>query len=224
MINKVDAATADAVQQVVASLESINLRAQVIRAASPVEVDDPARVAGRSVLVIDDGPTLTHGDMSYDAGYVAALAAGAREIVDPRASAAPLVASLYQRYPHLGAVLPAVGYDQEQLDALRVTVDASAAEIVVSGTPCDIAALAGIQRPVVRARYRYAPAGSPDLDEVLQRFILRTRAAGRRRARRQGLRNGDAAPRRGTAMPARRRLALGRCVGSEHVKFSVQRY
>jgi predicted GTPase len=125
------------------------------------------------VLVVEDGPTLTHGLMSHGAGLVAATRAGAAEIVDPRPAAAPSVAALFARYPHLGRVLPAVGYDPEQLAALRETIDASGADLVVAATPIDLAALVHPRTPVVRARYDYADAGEPTLGAQVDAFLER---------------------------------------------------
>ena len=111
--------------------------------------------------------------MPRGAGHVAALAAGAASIVDPRASAAPEIRAVYEQYPHIGHVLPAMGYDAKQLDALRRTIDASDAEVVVSGTPIDLAALVPLSKPVVRARYEYADAGDPTLGPLVDAFLDR---------------------------------------------------
>jgi len=129
-------------------------------------------VRGRRTLVVDDGPTLTHGGMAYGAGFVAASAAGA-EIVDPRASAPPEIQRIYERHPHLGRVLPAVGYGAAQLAALRETIEASDACVVVSGTPLDLAALVHLTKPVVRARYEYREAEAPGLGERVDAFLAR---------------------------------------------------
>jgi predicted GTPase len=123
------------------------------------------------VLIVEDGPTLTHGGMSYGAGYVAALAAGAREIVDPRAAAASSIAEVYRQYPHLGKVLPAVGYDDAQLADLARTIERAECDVVVSGTPLDLAARVRSAKPIVRARYEYADAGRPTLGDVVQAFV-----------------------------------------------------
>lgn len=171
VVNKVDAAPAADVQRVVDAVRVVNPRAAVVRAASPVTLDDAASVAGRRVLVVEDGPTITHGNMSYGAGYVAAIAAGAGAIVDPRESATPEIAAVFAAYPHIGRVLPAVGYGPAQLDALRQTVDAAAADLVVAATPLDLAALIPIKKRVVRARYEFAEAGRPGLGELIDAFI-----------------------------------------------------
>jgi predicted GTPase len=175
VVNKVDAARSEDVQRLEAAVRAVNPRAKLVRAASPVVLDDPAAVRGRRVLVVDDGPTLTHGGMPYGAGYVAAVRAGAAEIVDPRESAAAPIRELFARHPHIGPVLPAVGYDAAQLEALRETIAGSRAELVVSGTPLDLAARVATGKPVVRARYRFAEASEPGLGAIVDAFL-----AGRR--------------------------------------------
>jgi predicted GTPase len=127
------------------------------------------------VLVIEDGPTLTHGGMAYGAGYVAARGAQAAEIIDPRPFAAPAVARVYDHYPHIGEVLPAVGYSTQQLAALELTINASDAELIVSATPADLAALLRLDKPVVRARYEFAEAEGDRLCDLIQRFLRERR-------------------------------------------------
>jgi predicted GTPase len=173
VINKVDAAPAGNVQAVTDEVRAINARATIVTAASPVRLDDPGAVRGRRVLVVEDGPTLTHGGMAYGAGYVAATNAGARAIVDPRTSASPGVREIFARYPHIGPVLPAVGYDGEQLQALRETINGAAADVVVAATPLDLAALIALEKPVVRARYEFADAGEPTLASLVDAFLAR---------------------------------------------------
>jgi len=173
VVNKVDAAARADVQRVVDEARAINPRAAIVRAASPVRLDDPAAVRGRRVLVVEDGPTITHGGMSYGAGYVAATSAGAAAIVDPRTSATPAVRDLFARYPHIGAVLPAVGYDAAQLAGLRETINHAAADVVVAATPIDLAALIAVNKPVIRARYEFAEAGEPTLASLIDAFLDR---------------------------------------------------
>lgn len=170
VINKVDAADAGAARRAVANVIAVNPRATVIQAASPVRLDDPARVSGRSVLVVEDGPTLTHGGMAHGAGLVAARAAGA-SILDPRRWATPAIARLYEAYPHIGPVLPAIGYDEAQVDALRRTIEASPAELVIAATPVDLARVLRLRKPVVRARYEFAEAGRPTLASAVADFL-----------------------------------------------------
>lgn len=171
VIAKSDVAPEDDVSRVAAALAAVNPDAPVVRAASPVRLDDPGRVSGRRVLVVEDGPTITHGGMAYGAGLVAAHAAGASEIVDPRAAAVPEIAAVYARYPHIGPVLPAVGYGAAQVDALRRTLAASDADVVVAATPIDLAALVEIDTPIVRARYDFADGTAPSLGDLVDDFL-----------------------------------------------------
>lgn len=173
VINKVDAASLEDVTTAIQGLRAINPTAPILRAASPVRLDEPAAVKGRRVLVVEDGPTITHGGMPYGAGHVAALAAGAAEIVDPRPSAVSEIAAVFVAYPHIDKVLPAVGYGPAQLQALAATIRASAADVVVSATPIDLARLIAIDKPIVRARYEYAEVGEPALSTFVDAFLRR---------------------------------------------------
>jgi predicted GTPase len=171
VINKVDAAPAADVVRLETAIAQIIPGVPLVHAASPVRLDDPERLRGRRVLVVEDGPTLTHGGMAFGAGLTAARALGGVEIVDPRAGAAPEIARVYAQYPHIGPVLPATGYGEAQLAALRTTINASDAEVVLAATPIDLARLGGIDKPVVRARYGYADAGTPTLADVVLRRL-----------------------------------------------------
>ncbi len=170
LVNKVDAARPVDVQRAIQAAQALNPGARILRTASPIALDDPAAVRGKRVLVVDDGPTLTHGGMAYGAGYVAAVDARPAEIVDPRSSASPEIRRVFEQYPHLGAVLPAVGYDDVQLEALRRTLEASPAEVIVSGTPLDLGTRLALSKPVVRARYRFADVEEPGLGAVVDEF------------------------------------------------------
>jgi predicted GTPase len=171
VVNKVDSASRADVQHVADEVRAVNSRATIVRAASPVRLEDPAAVRGRRVVVVEDGPTITHGGMPYGAGYVAATAAGAAEIVDPRRFAAPGLQDVFARYPHIGRVLPAVAYNAEQLAALRDTINAAEADVVVAATPIDLAALIQVNKPVVRARYEFAETGEPSLGGIVDAFL-----------------------------------------------------
>jgi len=173
VVNKVDAAPAADVERALAAARRIAPSATVVRAASPVRLADPAAVAGRRVLVVEDGPTVTHGGMAYGAGFIAARGAGAAAIVDPRPSAAPAIAEVYRRYPHIGAVLPAEGYDAAQLAALAETINRAQVDVVVSATPMDLAAAIEIRHPVVRAFYDYVEIGEPPLSRLVDAFLAR---------------------------------------------------
>ena len=171
LVAKADAAEPGAVQQVIASARRANASAVILRGSMPVRLDDATAVRGKRVLVVEDGPTITHGGMPHGAGYVAALQAGAAAIVDPRTSAAPAIAAIYAQYPHIGPVLPAMGYTPAQLEALRQTINAAAAEVVVAATPIDLAALIALDKPVVRARYEFVDSETPGLTAELERFL-----------------------------------------------------
>jgi predicted GTPase len=173
VIAKCDAAPAADVARLVDAVRRLAPKATVVRASSPVRLADPAAVRGKRVLVVDDGPTLTHGGMAYGAGLVAAKAAEPLEIVDPRESATAPMLALYAKYPHLGLVLPAVGYDAAEREAFAETVRRSRADVVVSGSPFDLAARVSLGKPVVRAYYDYADAGTgePTLGSLVDAFL-----------------------------------------------------
>jgi predicted GTPase len=173
VIAKVDAAADADVQGAAQSARVINPSATIVRGASPVQLDDPELVRGRRVLVVEDGPTITHGGMPYGAGYIAATRAQAAMIVDPRDSAVEEIAATYARYPHIGRVLPAVGYHAGQLEALRQTISAAAADVVVAATPCNLVELIAINKPIVRARYEFAEIGEPRLSSLVNDFIAK---------------------------------------------------
>ena len=171
LLAKADSAAPGALQQVTQNARRLNPRALILRGSMPVSLDNDAAVRGKRVLVVEDGPTITHGGMPHGAGYAAALAAGAATIVDPRACAAPEIAAVYAQYPHIGPVLPAEGYNPAQLEALRLTINGARAEVVVAATPIDLAALIALDKPVVRARYEFVDSESPGLAAVLERFV-----------------------------------------------------
>ncbi|HIK18501.1 MAG TPA: tetraacyldisaccharide 4'-kinase [Leptolyngbyaceae cyanobacterium M33_DOE_097] len=173
VVAKVDAAAAANVQQVIQTVRSINPKAIVVRGASPIALEHPELVKGRRVLVIEDGPTTTHGGMSYGAGYVAATQAQAGEIVDPRAFAVPEIAIVYTQYPHIGRVLPAMGYSPAQLEGLRQTMNRAEVDVIVSATPIDLAALVDVNKPILRARYEFAEVEEPGLADIVHQFLQR---------------------------------------------------
>ena len=174
VLAKVNSAADADIQRVSESARHINPAATIVRAASPVTLEDASIVRGKRVLVVEDGPTITHGGMPYGAGYVAATQAQAAEIVDARGVAEASIAQAYRRYPHIGSVLPALGYHPAQHEALARTINASDAEVVVAATPCDLGALIDIDKPLVRAYYEFAEDGEPRLgslvDAMLQNF------------------------------------------------------
>jgi predicted GTPase len=146
-------------------------RATIVRAASDVRLDDPSAVAGKRALVVDDGPTITHGGMGYGAGYVAAVQAGAGEIIDPRPFAVGDIAGVYQQHRHIRKVLPAMGYSEKELADLAATINASNADVVVAGTPMDLGHLVKLDKPVVRARYDFKEVGKPGLQTLVFGFL-----------------------------------------------------
>ena len=168
VINKVDTAEPEAVDRVEATARALNPEAIIIRARSPVTVDDPQAVVGKRVLVIEDGPTLSHGEMTYGAGVVAARQHDAAEIVDPRQWAVGSLREVYEKYP-VGPVLPAMGYSDEQIEELERTIDAVPCDLVVVATPVDLARVARFSKPSVRVRYELEEAeGSPTVAGVLE--------------------------------------------------------
>jgi predicted GTPase len=171
VVNKVDTASAGAVAHAVEAVQAVNASAPVVRGRLPVRLDDPDAVRGRRVLVVEDGPTITHGSMPYGAGFVAAEAAGAAVIVDARRFVTGELRDVFARYPHIGPVLPSVGYDSAQRAALGETIDRSDAHVVVAATPVDLARLIAPLKPIVRARYDFADGDDPALATLVDRWI-----------------------------------------------------
>jgi predicted GTPase len=168
VINKVDTANYENVMAVREALRQLNPQATLIEAASPLLVDDPVAIRGKRVLVIEDGPTLTHGEMAYGAGWVAARRFGAAEIIDPRPYAVGSIAATYAKYPTTGNVLPAMGYGPEQTKELEATLHAAPADLVLIGTPIDLRRVLKLNRPAQRVRYELQEIGRPTLFEVLR--------------------------------------------------------
>jgi len=168
VINKVDTATPEAVQTVRKNLYSVNPDAVVIEAASPLFVDDPSAIRGKRVLVIEDGPTLTHGGMKYGAGYVAAQRFGAAEIVDPRPFAVGTITETYNKYPGTGIILPAMGYGDQQVRDLETTINNADVDMVIVATPIDLTRVLKINKPYQRVRYELQEIGQPTLEDLLK--------------------------------------------------------
>jgi len=167
VINKVDTANPDAVISVRENLNRLNPKAVVIEAASPLFVDDPDAIRGKRVLVVEDGPTLTHGGMTYGAGYVAARRFGAAEIVDPRPFAVGTIADTYKKYPNTGTILPAMGYGDQQIKDLEQTIENADVDMVIIGTPIDLTRVLTIKKPYQRVRYELQEIGTPTLYDIL---------------------------------------------------------
>jgi predicted GTPase len=167
VINKVDSASPEQVAVVEASLRTTNPTATVVHAASRVTVVDAGAIRGKRVVVVEDGPTLTHGEMAFGAGQVAAMRFGAAEIVDPRPYAVGSIAATYARYPSTGAVLPAMGYSPAQIADLEATLARVPADLVLVGTPIDLARLVHLDKPMIRVRYDLEAIGAPTLEAVI---------------------------------------------------------
>ena len=168
VINKVDTANADDVITVRDNLHDLNPDAVVIEGASPLFVDDPQAIRGKRVLVVEDGPTLTHGEMAYGAGFVAARRFGAGEIVDPRPYAVGSIKATYEKYPSTGKILPAMGYGDEMTHDLEETINAADVDLVISGTPIDLTRIIKINKPIQRVRYELQEIGEPTLKTLMQ--------------------------------------------------------
>lgn len=168
VINKIDMASSEGINTVLANIRQVNPSADIIRAASPLFVDDPAAIRGRRVLVVEDGPTLTHGEMAFGAGVVAARQFGAAEIVDPHPYAVRTIADTYRKYPSTGAVLPAMGYSDAQIADLEETINVTPADLVIIATPIDLGKLVDIDRPSQRVRYELQEIGRPTLEDLLK--------------------------------------------------------
>ncbi len=168
IINKVNTSDRDDVETVRNNITAVNPDAIIIEANSPVTVDDPALIKGKRALVVEDGPTLTHGGMKYGAGVVAAEEAGADEIVDPRKYAVGSIKEIFESYPDIGILLPAMGYGEEQIRDLEETINAVDCDVVVIGTPIDLTKLINIKKPTVRVRYELEEIGDPDIKEILK--------------------------------------------------------
>jgi predicted GTPase len=167
VINKVDTAQNDAINTVQTNVRAVNRAAIIVRAASPLFVEDPEAIQGKRVLVVEDGPTLTHGEMAYGAGVVAAQQFGAAEIIDPRPYAVGTIADTYRKYTTTGPVLPAMGYGDAQMADLQETINATPADLVIVATPIDLAKLIDIKQPSQRVRYELQEIGRPSLLELL---------------------------------------------------------
>jgi predicted GTPase len=170
IINKVVEAQFENIEEVRANVRRINPGCAIIEAASPLTVSDPSLIEGRKVLVVEDGPTLTHGGMSYGAGVVAAMRYGAAELVDPRPYVTGRIAQTFATYPDIGTLLPAMGYGEEQMRDLERTIEAVECDTVVIGTPIDLTRIIKIRKPTVRIGYELQEIGRPDLPELLAPF------------------------------------------------------
>ncbi|RKY82187.1 GTPase, partial [candidate division KSB1 bacterium] len=170
VINKMDSADADKILEVRQNVQRINPDAVIIEAASPLTVEDPSVIRGKRVLVVEDGPTLTHGEMKYGAGIVAAQKYGAAEIVDPRPWVEGTIADTFKKYPGIGPLLPAMGYGEQQVKDLQKTIEKVDCDAVIIGTPIDLKKVIDIKKPAVRVQYKLQEIGEPTLEDVLNGF------------------------------------------------------
>jgi predicted GTPase len=170
VINKIDTASFEGINRVRANIRKFNPKAIVVDAASPIFVDNPELIFDKRVLVIEDGPTLTHGEMKYGAGIMAAQKFAAKEIVDPRPSAVGTIAETFRIYPDIGILLPAMGYGKKQMKDLEETINRSDCDVVVIATPVDLRHLVNLNKPAVRVSYELQSIGSPSLEDVLKPF------------------------------------------------------
>jgi len=170
VINKIDSADPEGIQIVRDNIREINPKAIVIDGASPLMVDNPELIKDKKVLVVEDGPTLTHGEMTYGAGIVAAEKYGAAELVDPREFAVGTISETFEKYPDIGILLPAMGYGDQQIKDLEATINATECDLVVIGTPIDLRRIIKINKPAVQVRYELQEIGKPTLKDVLKDF------------------------------------------------------
>jgi predicted GTPase len=167
IINKINSASAEQIQAVETHIMQHRPKAVIVRAKSTVQVENPEQLRGKRVLVVEDGPTLTHGGMAFGAGFIAANSFGAAQIVDPRPFAVNSIKDLFARYPHIGPVLPAMGYSQKQIDALEQTINHADCDAVLFATPVQLDRILTLRKPAIRARYDYQDDDHPFLEEIL---------------------------------------------------------
>ncbi len=167
VINKVDSARIEDLERLRATIETLNPTAQIVEARSPITLENEASLKGKRVLVVEDGPTLTHGEMTYGAGVVAAKRAGAAVLVDAKPWATGTIKEVYRKYPHIGTLLPAMGYSDQQRKDLSDTINASDADVVVIATPIDLRKICDIRKPAVRTTYELEDFSSPSLKDIL---------------------------------------------------------
>lgn len=170
VINKIDSADSEDILEVRENIQRVNPDAIVVDGASPIFVEDYQQIKGKRVLVVEDGPTLTHGEMQYGAGVVAAEKFGAAELVDPRPFTVDSITETYEKYPDIGTLLPAMGYGEKQINDLETTINNSDADLVIIGTPIDLRKLISLNKPALRVTYELQEIGQPDLNEILKKF------------------------------------------------------
>ncbi|OPY91270.1 MAG: hypothetical protein A4E72_00208 [Syntrophus sp. PtaU1.Bin208] len=171
VINKVDTAAAESVKKVEENIRQENPRAMIISTASPITLDDAESIRGKRVLVVEDGPTLTHGGMPYGAGVLASRKAGVAEFADPKPYARGSLRETFRAYPHIGNLLPAMGYSQRQREELKETIEATPCDAVVIATPADLRRLLNLRKPSVRVTYEIEETGGKLLKHAIEKFV-----------------------------------------------------
>lgn len=167
IVNKVETASLEGINTVLENIERVNSKAVVVEAASPISIEEPGEIKGKSVLVVEDGPTMTHGEMKYGAGVIAAKKYGAAELLDPRPFASGTITAVLEKYPHIGTFLPAMGYGEKQIRDLEMTINRSPADLVIIATPIDLRRIMEIKKPVLRVKYELQEIGQPTLEDLL---------------------------------------------------------
>jgi len=171
IINKIDSADPSEVHELRENIRSVNSRARIVEAASPIIVERGEQITGKRVLVVEDGPTLTHGEMEFGAGTVAAMKFGAAELVDPRKWAVGKIKETFEQYPEIGSLLPAMGYGEKQIKDLTATIDKVPCDLVIIGTPIDLKRVAKFKKASVRVQYELQEIGEPSLKTILDEFV-----------------------------------------------------
>ena len=177
VINKVNSAPRHSVERVLEIILQVNPGAQIVQTASTYQVDKPEAIRNKRVLVVEDGPTLTHGEMSHGIGYLAARELGAREIVDPRSFAQGSLQETFAAYAHITQLLPAIGYGPEQMADLETTINHTPADVVLVATPVDLASLLNLEKECVRLTYEIQPLGKPRMEDILVNFLKQHKLA-----------------------------------------------
>lgn len=175
VINKIDTADIQSVNTLRENVRRINPKAMVVDAASPLTVDHPEKITGKRALVVEDGPTLTHGEMKFGAGIVAAQKYNAAQIIDPRPFTVASITETYKKYPDIGTLLPAMGYGAKQMKDLETTINRTPCDVVVIGTPIDLSRIIKIKKPTVRVKYELQEIGTPNLETILSNFVKKLR-------------------------------------------------
>jgi predicted GTPase len=171
VINKIDTADQEDILLLRDNIRSVNSNAMIIDAASPISVDDFDQIYDKRVLVVEDGPTLTHGEMTYGAGVIAAEKFGASELVDPRPFMVGTIQETFEKYPEIGTLLPAMGYGEQQIKDLEVTINQSDADLVIIGTPIDLRKIITLNKTALRVYYELQEIGKPDLRDALKKYM-----------------------------------------------------